>query len=121
MKTVGDLLGEAREILNDTVPISGAPRFQDSALVHVLNDALYQTRTKRPDAWLGFGLRVPVPQYVMPADSAKPFPISDILFYAPCLFYVVGRSELTEDTFSTDGRAVSLMNKFVAQILSVQS
>jgi len=121
MKTVGDLLGEAREILNDTVPISGAPRFEDSDLVHALNDALYQLRNKRPDAWLGFGLRQPVPQYVMPTDADTAFPVNDILFYAPCLFYVVGRSELTEDTFSTDGRAVSLMNKFVAQILSVQS
>lgn len=120
-KTIGDLLGEARELLNDVNPISGDPRFEDSDLVHALNDALFQLRTKRPDAFLGFGLRKPVPQYTMPADAGQPFPVSETLFYPPCLFYVVGRSELTEDMFADDGRAVTLMNKFVSQITSVKS
>lgn len=120
-KTIGDLVSEARELLNDVNPISGDPRFEDGDLVHALNDAIYQIRVKRPDAFLGIGLRKPVPQYTLPADADAAFPISEIQFYAPVLFYVVGRSELTEDTFSDDGRAVTLMNKFVAQLLKVPS
>ena len=120
MFTVGGLVGEARQLLNDTVPISGAPRFTDSDLTNALNDAMLQVRAKRPDAFLRFGLRRTLPAYALPADAATVFPIDD-MFYSPLLFYVVGRSELTEDTFSDDGRAVALMSKFVSQLLKVAS
>jgi hypothetical protein len=119
-RTVGELIGEARILLNDTIPISGLPRYEDNELTAALNDGLLQTRAKRPDAFLRYGLRLPVPVYILPDDDATIFPIDD-QFYSPLLFYVVGRSELTEDTFSDDGRAVALMSKFVSQLLKVAS
>jgi hypothetical protein len=119
-RTVGQLLSEARLLLNDVVPISGAPRFSDANLVAALNEALLETRAKRPDAWLTYGLRQKIPQYAMPDDNGTVFPIED-QFYSPLLFYVVGRSELIEDTFADNGRAVSLMNKFVSQLLRTAS
>jgi hypothetical protein len=119
-RTVGGLIAEARQLLNDTVPISGLPRFPDGDLVNALNDAMVQTRSKRPDAFLKFGLRQPVPAYVLPDDSSTEFPFED-QFYPALLFYIVGRSELTEDTFSDDGRAVTLMSKFTSQLLRVVS
>jgi hypothetical protein len=119
-QTVGTLIAEARQLLNDEVPISGEARFPDADLVSALNEGVLQVRAKRPDAFLGFGLRKPVPVYRLPDDADTTFPFDD-MFYSPLLFYVVGRSELTEDTFSDDGRAVTLMSKFTSQLLKVAS
>lgn len=107
-------------MLNDVVPISGLPRYADAALVAAVNDGVQQVRAKRPDAFLRFGLRTTIPIYSMPADSATELPFED-QFYAAMLYYVVGRSELTEDTFTDDGRAVALTGKFVQQLLRVAS
>jgi len=115
-RTVGALLAEARSLLNDTVPISGSPRFTDSDLVSIVNEALLQIRSKRPDAWLTFGLRKSVPTYTMPGNAATVLPIED-QFYSPLLFYVVGRSELIEDTFADNGRAITLVGKFTSLLL----
>jgi hypothetical protein len=119
-RTIGELAAEARVLLNDSVPISGEPRFTDDDLMGALNDGLSQTRAKRPDAFLAFGLRKPVPVFQLPADASAALPIDD-MFYPPLLFYVVGRSELIEDTFSDSGRAISLMNKFVSQLMKAAS
>jgi hypothetical protein len=114
--TIGGLINEARQLLNDEIPISGAPRYADSELMNALNEGMLQIRSKRPDAFLRLGLRGALPVYHLPADLNTPFPI-EAQFYSPLLFYVVGRSELTEDTFADDGRAVTLMSKFVAMLL----
>lgn len=119
-RTVGAMMAEARQMLNDKTPISGLPRYTDDDLTNALNDAVAQVRTKRPDAFLRFGLRNVVPVYKLPTDVNTEFPFDD-MFYAPILFYVVGRSELTEDTFSDDSRAGILMQKFIMQLLKVQS
>jgi len=119
-KTIADLIAEAREMLNDVTPISGDPRYEDVELIHALNDALMQLRSKRPDAWLGYGLRKAIPQFGT-NNTDLFFPVDEVQFYPACLFYVVGRAELSEDTFSDDGRAVTLMNKFITQILAVKS
>ncbi len=119
-RTVGQLITEARQLLNDTIPISGEPRFPDEELVAALNDAYLQLRDKRPDAFLNYGLRKAVPAYLLPRDDELVFTTDD-KFYPALLFYVVGRSEITEDTYADNGRAVAMMNKFVNQILSVKS
>jgi hypothetical protein len=119
-RTIGGLITEARMLLNDEIPISGAPRYADNELTSALNDAMIQVRAKRPDAFLRYGLRVPPPLYALPADNGSLFPIED-QFYPAVIFYVVGRAELTEDTFADDGRAVTLMSKFVSQLTKVQS
>jgi hypothetical protein len=114
--TIGGLFTEARRILND----DDAVRYTDADLAAAFNDALLQTRAKRPDAFLALGLRVPVPQFAMPDDQDTAFPISEV-FYPAFLFYCVGRSEIKEDTFTNQDRAVVLMNKFASQLLTVQS
>lgn len=119
--TIGGLLSEARGILNDVVSTDGGlTRYSDADLIAAFNDAVQQARTKRPDLFIAMGLRAQVPQYAMPNDVATAFPF-DASLYAPVLYYVVGRSELREDTFSDDSRATVLMNKFVAQLLGLQS
>jgi len=118
-RTVGGLLAEARGLINDVVPISGAPRFSDNDLLQILNEGLLQTRAKRPDAWLTYGLRKSLPAYTS-SDLTLVLPVED-QFYSPLLFYVVGRAELVEDTFAANGRAISMMNKFTSMLLAVAS
>lgn len=119
--TIGGLITEARGVLQDTVPTdAGATRYSDADLVSYFNDALIQARAKRPDAFLDMGLRNVVPQYAMPGDTTVVFPL-DPIFYPAFLFYVVGMAELREDTFSDDSRAVTLLNKFVSQLLQTAS
>lgn len=104
----------------DVTPTDGATRYSDADLIAAFNDALLQARAKRPDLFLDMGLRNAVPQYTMPTDSTVLFPL-DPTVYPAFLYYVVGRSELREDTFTQDGRAVTLLNKFASQLLQVAS
>lgn len=115
-RTFGGLLAEARGLLNDTVPISGAPRFTDVELIGIVNEALLQIRSKRPDAWLTFGLRKSIPTYTMPGSTGTVLPVED-QFYSPLLYFLVGRAELVEDTFADNGRAITLMGKFNTLLL----
>lgn len=118
--TIGRMLLDARAILNDVVPITGKTRYSDEDLIQAFNSALFEVRAKRPDAFLGVGLRVGVPQFVMPDDQAEVFPL-DQTFYPLCVNYIVGKSELREDEFAAEGRAVALLNKFVTGLLQVAS
>ncbi len=118
--TIGGLLLDARGILNDTVPTSGGTRYSDADLIGAFNVAALQARTKRPDLFLFMGMRTPMLQYSMPKDQNTPFPF-DQSIYPAFLYYIVGQSEMREDTFSDDSRATVMMNKFVSQLLGVQS
>jgi len=118
--TIGRMLSDARAILNDVVPITGSVRYSDTDLIQAFNSALSEVRAKRPDAFLATGLRVSVPQYVMPDDTAAEFPL-DLVFYPLCINYIVGRSELREDEFAAEGRAVALLNKFTTGLLVAAS
>jgi hypothetical protein len=118
--TIGRMLLDARAILNDVVPITGSTRYSDEDLIQAFNSALSEVRAKRPDAFLATGLRVGVPQFVMPGDQAEIFPL-DQIFYPLCVNYIVGKSELREDEFAAEGRAVAMLNKFVTGLLQVAS
>ena len=114
--TIGGLLIEARGILNDVVPtVGGTTRYSDSDLVAAFNDALLQARSRRPDLFIGMGLRNTVPQYSMPGDADTAFPL-DPMVYPAFIFYIVGRSEMREDTFTDDGRAMSSMQRFLGML-----
>lgn len=116
--TIGGLLLEARGILNDVTPTNGTTRYSDTDLVNAFNDALMQARMKRPDLFLDMGLRNPVPQYAMPGDATTAFPL-DSQVYPAFMYYICGRSELREDTFTDDKRAQMLLERFVGQLMGV--
>lgn len=118
--TIERMLLDARAILNDVVPITGSVRYSDEDLIQAFNTALFEVRAKRPDAFLAMGLRIYLPLYRLPEDLAEPFPL-DQIFYPLCVNYIVGRSELREDEFSEQGRAVALLNKFVTGLVQVAS
>jgi hypothetical protein len=118
-RTIGDVIAEARVLLNDTKP---APtyRYTDRELMQGFNGALLEARAKRPDLFLGvFQLRAPLPQYTT-GDFSTAFPLNDLAFHA-FVYFVSGWASLREDTFVEDQRAVTLVNKFVSQLLTVAS
>ena len=114
-QTVGQLVAEARTLLQDKVPAQGL-RYTDAEMLQAFNGAMREARAKRPDLFLEFGLRNPLPDYI----AADWFPLDPA--YAPTfVYYLVGRAELREDPFSEDSRAVTLMNKFVTGLLQAAS
>jgi hypothetical protein len=121
VRTFRTLLAEARTLLQDSVPTQGGQtRNSDDELMQAVNGALAEVRTKRPDLYLPLGLRNPVPLYSASTDLDQPFPL-DLSVYTPFVYYVAGRTELREDTFGNDERAVTLLNKFLTQIMTVNS
>jgi hypothetical protein len=116
--TLGDIETQARNILNDTIQEAGAYRYSSQEIYDAFNDALLQTRAKRPDAFLALGLRNTIPQYSATTDATVPFPL-DLIYFPAFLFYVCGRVELKEDTFADDKRSVTLMKTFTQMLLSV--
>lgn len=125
LRTFGSIVGEARTLLNDKIGTAGGSlRYSDDELFEAINGAMAEVRNKRPDLFLRtFGrtsLRAPLPYYTAANDMGTAFPL-DYSTYNAFVYYVVGRSELREDTFSDDNRAVTLMNKFTSQLLQVQS
>lgn len=119
-RTFGSLIAEARTMLQDKVPTdAGEYRYSDAEMFEAINGAVVELRTRRPDLFLPWGLRNPMPQYTT-ADMAAAFPL-DLSVYMPMIYYVCGRCELREDTFGQDSRAVVFLNKFVSMILTVQA
>lgn len=117
-RTIGSLVAEARTLLQDKVAAPGY-RYSDDELMEAFNGALVEARAKRPDLFLALGLRNDLPTYVA-ADFAQAFPIESSAYDA-VLYFVVGRTELRDDTFADDSRATGLMNKFASQLLQVAS
>ena len=89
-------------------------------MFEAINGMMAEVRTKRPDLFLPMGLRKPMPFYTSATDMNTPFPL-DTSCYSAFVYYLVGRAEMREDTWSDDGRATAMMNKAVAQLLTIQS
>ncbi len=120
-RTFGDMLGEARTLLQDKLPTSGGVlRYSDDEFFECINSFMYEVRAKRPDIFLPFGLRTAIPIFNASDDMNTEFPL-DISIWSAFVYYIVGRTELREDTWSDDGRATAMMNKAVSQLLTVQS
>lgn len=116
--TLGQLDTDVRAIANDVIQTDGQFRYTDAEVYAAINDALQQLRMRRPDAFLGMGLRNVLPLYNSATDAAVFFPLDNI-YYPAVLWYVVGRLEMKEDTFADDKRAATLMQQFSMMIMSV--
>ncbi len=120
-RTFGTLIGEARTLLQDKLGTNGgALRYTDDEMFESINAMLAEVRTKRPDLFLPIGLRKSLPFFSSATDMNVAFPL-DTSCYSAFVYYLVGRAELREDTFSDDSRAVSLMNKSLSQLLTISS
>lgn len=113
-KTVGDVISDARALLQDTY--SSGYRYSTADLYAYLNTALLEMRRVRPDIFRSYIGQV-TPSF-QEGDEAEPFPVSE-LFFSPVVFYVTGFAELRDDEFTVDARAITLMNQFVAKLVTV--
>lgn len=106
-KTVGNAVTEARRILQDLNEESY--RYPTSHLCSLVTQACQEARRVRPDLFLGM-LTTTIPTYTE-SDFADELPITDS-YFPQVVNYVVGRAELRDDQFSSDGRAAMLVTAF---------
>lgn len=113
LSTLGDYLAESRRLLQDTV----VPyRYPDLDLVEAFNIGLMEARRLRADLFL-------------PSFDVPVFAVGDVgsnvtfdpMYRSALVYYVVGRAQLRDDEQTQDARAASLLTKFTAQLLSIQS
>ena len=115
LDTVGDYLEETRVLLMDTrVPY----RYPDDEIVSALNIGLQEAYRLRADLFLR-ALDFDVPTFSA-ASPSVPVPI-DIGYRQSLVYYMVGRIQLRDQEDSTDQRSGALLQKFVGQLLTIQS
>lgn len=119
LETLGQYLEEARRLLQDEFT---PYRYPDDDLVDALNIGLLEARRLRADLFLpSFTIPWFDPTKTAPGtDLAKPVPF-DPMYRQSLVYYIVGRAQLRDDESTTDARAASLMTKFTAQMISIQS
>lgn len=102
--TVGDIIAEARILLQDTEV--GNYRWVDAMLYGALNEGLLSSGLRRPD----FFRDAPIPQYAV-TDVNLTINYPDV--YKPALInFVVGRIEMQDDEATTEAMAAALVNAF---------
>jgi len=118
---VGDLITQAREIIQDTgMEFDGeGDRHSDDKLIRYLNTALTDAYRLRPDLFFpGVFDRASLVQYVVQdITDNTPWGV-DITYFTAFAEYVAGYVGLGDDEFAVDGRAVSLLNRFSQKLLA---
>lgn len=117
LETVGQYLDEARRLLQDEY--SNAYRYPDKDLVEALNIGLMEARRLRPDLFLPL-FEVPFVDTAGTIDKAVKITL-DPMYRSSLVYYVVGRAQLRDDEPTTDQRAGGLLQKFLAQMLTISS
>lgn len=115
-RTYSDVITRARRIVQDED--ASNYRYSEDSLVDSVNDAILEVRRVRPDLFISVSFN---PTDVGAASvGTVALPIED--FYFQSLVYLTaGYQMLRDDEFSMDSRAVNLLNKGTAQLLSVAS
>ena len=109
MFLLSDLIGQVRELVQDEVT---PYRYSDDRLYRVLNNAFAEAYRIRPDIFVDLDFTIP---FVAPADSTDTFPL-DQQFYTAFVDFVTATTELSDDEWTVDGRAMTLMQLFSARI-----
>lgn len=110
MLTIGDVIQAARVILQDQEPEF---RYTDANLYGAFSEAISEVRRLRPDLVIA-SLFDPPTSYTS-ADAGVAFPIT-AMYRVAVTNYLVGRAELQDDQFNSDGRASSMLSAFKAQL-----
>lgn len=121
VRTFGDIILEARTLLQDKIPTSGSKlRYSDSEMFEAINRMVTSVRALRPDLVLGVwgprSLRNILPYYNAANDMATPFPF-DLIIYPSFVQYLVGFAEMREDTFSESGRASQMLQMAAGNLM----
>ena len=104
--TVGEIIDQARALLNDQDDDSY--RYTDTVMYSALNKSLSEARRARADLFLSVD---GTPPQFLPEDVAEPFPLGD-MYVAPIVEYISGYAELRDDEYTVDGRAMALITAF---------
>lgn len=124
MMTWGELIGQARFLLQDTV--ADRYRYSDENLLAACHLACLTARQIRPDLFFGRvldeGVRSPCfppPPYDskrIPEFFALPAPLPEI-YHQPVIFFITGYAEIINEEFSGNERAASLLASFKSQLM----
>jgi len=115
LNTVQDYIDRSRGILLDEV----APfRYPNKDLVEALNMAVGEARRLRPELFRTF-FRADLPEFSLSNLSAL-VPV-DPQYRASFVYYVCGHAHLRDDEIEKDSRSAAFLNKFIAQMLTIQA
>lgn len=109
-RTVRQVVSGARGVLQD---VRAPYRYSDDELARTVSDAIGEMRRIRPELFIA-SLRAELPMYTA-ATMDTNAPVPD-MYFVPLVNFVAGRAELRDDQFTTDGRAVTLLQLFASSI-----
>lgn len=112
-RTYEDVITRAREILQDTN--NAQYRYSDQSMINAVNDAILEIQRVRPDLLLGVSFD--------PGDAdlnnlTIELPVATT-FFQSLVYMTAGQMMLRDDEFAVDARAVQLLNKGLAQLITV--
>jgi hypothetical protein len=113
LDTVQDYIDRARVLLLDQVP---PYRYSEVDLVENLNMGVLEARRLRPDLLKSY-FRSSLPDF---STSSMAAAVNiDPQYRVAFVYYICGMSQLRDDENVQDSRAVTFLNKFTAQLLSI--
>lgn len=113
LDTVQDYVDRARVLLLDQVE---PYRYETADLVENLNMGIMEARRLRPDLVKSY-FRTSLPDFST-SDMSAAVPI-DPQYRPAFVYYICGQAQLRDDENVQDSRAVTFLNKFVAQLISI--
>lgn len=113
LDTVQDYVDRARVLLLDTV---SPYRYDTNDLVEALNMGILEARRLRPELFKSY-FRSSLPDYSSAAMSTAVN--IDPQYRVAFVYYICGQAQLRDDENVQDSRAVTFLNKFTAQLLSI--
>ncbi len=115
LDTVQDYVDRARVLLLDQVE---PYRYPTLDLVEALNMAILEARRLRPDLLKSY-FRTSLPDFTVGALNVE-VPV-DPQYRVAFVYYICGHAQLRDDENNQDSRSAAMLNKFVAQMLNIQS
>ena len=115
LDTVQDYVNRARVLLLDQVE---PYRYPTADLVDSLNEGILEARRLRPDLMQSY-FRTTLPSYTS-TDLTPTVPI-DPQYRTAFVYYICGQAQLRDDENTQDSRAAAFLNKFVAQMTTLQA
>lgn len=115
LDTVQDYIDRARVLLLDgVVPY----RYSTDELVEGLNLGLLEVRRLRPEIVSPY-FSTAIPEFSS-ADMSAAVPI-DQQYRVAFVYYICGHAQMRDDEVNQDTRASAFLNKFIAQLLTIQA
>jgi hypothetical protein len=116
LDTVQDYIDRARVLLLDTY--DGPYRYSTADLVENLNMGILEARRLRPELFQD-SFRTSLPDFSSGAMGTT-VPI-DPQYRVAFVYYICGQAQLRDDENVQDSRAVTFLNKFTSQMLTITS